>query len=145
MVDQVINDKNTADLYASLTRNNDSDVRDYMRPIDIRIFKRYSINRGVFVLVRRTNIYSVPYIGKPGFVPKPLECKPKTAKSDADFLNEKGKRIKLKCAGLVVNPFLLKDMPFKNKGIMLNIICGKHSRHGENTGGQEFRLALRFN
>ena len=106
-----LKDNELENLYASLTMNNDDDIHDYMRKQDIRIFQRYSIDRGVFILVRRTNIYSVPYIGKQGFVPKPLECKPKTAKSNADFVKN-GVRIRSECRGLVVNPRILNHYAF---------------------------------
>jgi len=113
---QLVVDTEIAKLYESLTSNNDADIENYMRPFDIRIFSRYSLDRGVFVLVRRTNIYSVPYIGRSGFVPKPLECKPKTAKSNASFVNKEGKQIKSNCAGLVVNPYLLGKYAFQSPG-----------------------------
>jgi len=55
----------------------------------------------VWVVVRRSNPESEPYIGKPGYVPKTNECKAKTA----DFAVDKfGKRIRT--AGLVVNPWI---------------------------------------
>jgi hypothetical protein len=106
-----LKDNELENLYASLTSNNDDDIHDCMRKQDVRIFQRYSIDRGVFVLVRRTNIFSVPYIGKSGFVPKPLECKPKTAKSNVDFVKN-GVRIQSECRGLVVNPRILGHHAF---------------------------------
>lgn len=62
-----------------------------MRKPDKLVFAACAIDKGLWLLVRRTNPASLEYIGVPGFVPKPIDCKPKTA----DFG---------KFAGLVVSP-----------------------------------------
>lgn len=62
-----------------------------MRKPDKLVFAACAIDKGLWILVRRTNPASLDYIGRPGFVPKPIDCKPKTA----DFG---------KFAGLVVSP-----------------------------------------
>jgi hypothetical protein len=62
-----------------------------MRQQDIPHFLAAAREFHAWILVRRTNEASLQYIGKPGFTPKPIDCKAKTA----DFgLN----------AGLVVQP-----------------------------------------
>jgi hypothetical protein len=43
-------------------------------------------------MVRRTNPESIKYVGYPGFVAKPLACKPKTAKTDAEVTLKNGNR-----------------------------------------------------
>ena len=54
----------------------------------------------VYILVRRTNQMSLQYVGKNGFVPKRLDCKPKTA--DSDYVHPQyGPK---QTAGLVVDP-----------------------------------------
>lgn len=65
----------------------------------IELFKRAARNFNVSILVRRTNEHSIQYIGQPGYVPKPLTCKAKTAKRNVHL----GGRV-IKCAGLVVDP-----------------------------------------
>lgn len=53
----------------------------------------------VYILVRRTNQMSLQYVGKPGFVPKRLDCKAKTA--DCDYVHPQyGPKM---VAGLVVD------------------------------------------
>jgi hypothetical protein len=51
----------------------------------------------VWILVRRTNVASLQYVGQPGFVPKRIDCKAKTADQDVPGY---------KLAGLVVDPNL---------------------------------------
>jgi len=68
-----------------------------MRPQDQPKFSTIARNSGAcgyWILVRATNENSLQYIGRAGYVPKPKECKPKTA----DFTQH---------AGLVVCPILL--------------------------------------
>lgn len=48
----------------------------------------------IWILVRKTNDASLPYIAKPGFIPRPTDCQAKTADSGP-------------LAGLVVNPELV--------------------------------------
>jgi hypothetical protein len=56
-----------------------------------------------YILVRRTNLMSLRYIGDPGFVAKRLDCKPKTA--DLDYVHPTYGLIE--CAGLVIDPTIL--------------------------------------
>jgi len=71
-----------------------------MRPQDKDIFARVAkeppTGLGVWILVRGTNPGSLEYIGRPGYTPKPIDCKAKTAKLGP-------------CAGLVVNPYLAQQ------------------------------------
>lgn len=66
-----------------------------MRDRDKTHFREAAVKFGAWILVRRINEHSMPYIGKPGYTPKPLDCKAKTADYDAG-----GKTL----AGLVVSP-----------------------------------------
>jgi hypothetical protein len=50
-----------------------------MRPEDKKIFAEAASNLKLWILVRRTNPESLKYIGKPGFTPKRIDCKAKTA------------------------------------------------------------------
>lgn len=66
-----------------------------MRPQDKTVFLMAAKQLRLWILVRRTNVASLPYIGQPNYVPKPLDCKAKTADR-----NVGGFRV----AGLVVDP-----------------------------------------
>lgn len=68
-----------------------------MRAQDKPIFARAATKFNAWILVRRTNPDSLKYVGRTGFVPKPLDCKPKTADLDTN-----GKTL----AGLVADPTL---------------------------------------
>ena len=67
-----------------------------MRTQDKMVFAACAVAMRYWILVRRTNPESLKYIGVDGFVPKPIDCKPKTA--------DKGK-----FAGLVVSPDIVKE------------------------------------
>ena len=66
-----------------------------MRPTDKRVFLDAARQLQLWILVRRTNPASLRYIGLPGYLPKPIDCKAKTAD-----LNQGRYRV----AGLVVDP-----------------------------------------
>jgi len=68
-----------------------------MRAEDKIVFADAARQFQAWILVRRTNPRSLQYIGKPGYVPKRIDCKPKTADLDGQE--------KL-WAGLVVAPEL---------------------------------------
>ncbi|MGA2096671.1 MAG: hypothetical protein ABSH39_10265 [Candidatus Acidiferrum sp.] len=68
-----------------------------MRPQDKLVFLEAASHFQVWILVRRTNVASLKYIGKPGYTPKRIDCKAKTA--DLDEVN-------WKLAGLVVSPIV---------------------------------------
>jgi hypothetical protein len=66
-----------------------------MRATDKQIFLDAARHFQVWILVRRTNPAAFEYIGRPGFYPKPIECKAKTADNDIG---------RYKLAGLVIDP-----------------------------------------
>ncbi len=66
-----------------------------MRPQDKAIFLEAASRFHSWILVRRTNPASLKYVGRPGYTPKPIDCKAKTA--DLDFRP-------YELAGLVVDP-----------------------------------------
>jgi hypothetical protein len=79
-----------------------SSIYDHIRPQDVEAFRDAARQFKVHILVRRTNPASLRYIGRKGFIPKPVDCKPKTA--DYDVVLPDG--LVTKCAGLVVDPTL---------------------------------------
>ena len=75
-----------------------SPVNDYMPPKHVEAFQRTAGHFKVWILVRRGNPASLKWIGQFGYMPKPLDCKAKTAEKDVE---------QIQCAGLVVSPELL--------------------------------------
>ncbi len=73
-----------------------------MRFEDSIIFKEAAVQYNCWVLVRHTNPKSLRFIGINGFIPKPIECKAKTAKQGG-WANKRFYDI----AGLVASPELL--------------------------------------
>lgn len=71
-----------------------------MRPSDKRVFAQVAHDLGLWILVRRTNPASLKYIGRPGYVPKPIDCKAKTADRDVG---------RWQLAGLVADPTLCPE------------------------------------
>ena len=76
-------------------------IANRMRPKDARIFLDAAKRLEVYILVRRTNKASIKYVGKQGFMPKPIDCKAKTA--SYDFYHHRLK-YRLTVGGLVVDP-----------------------------------------
>ena len=66
-----------------------------MRQEDEKAFQKIAVGERLWILVRDTNPASLKYIGRPGYVPKPIDCKAKTAKSDVGVY---------RTAGLVTDP-----------------------------------------
>jgi hypothetical protein len=66
-----------------------------MRPQDKRVFLNAASRFEAWILVRRTNPASLEYIGRSGFAPKRIDCKPKTADFNSGAVQT---------AGLVVDP-----------------------------------------
>jgi hypothetical protein len=64
-----------------------------MRPKDRPLFSQVANALQAWILVRGTNAASLEYIGRSGYVPKPIECKAKTADAEKHSL-----------VGLVVDP-----------------------------------------
>jgi hypothetical protein len=86
----------------------DIDVLKHMRPKDVIVFQDAAKHFNVYIAVRRTNTASLKYIGVAGYVPKRLDCKPKTA--DQDGIVEGQLR---ELAGLVVDPTIVGEAAFK--------------------------------
>ena len=80
-----------------------SGITEGIRAEDQTVFAQVAEQMKVWILVRGTNKASLKFIGKPGYSPKPVECKAKTA----DQGGEK--------AGLVVCPILDPDAFSKGK------------------------------
>jgi hypothetical protein len=53
-----------------------------MRPRDEMVSQEAARHFQAWMLVRRTNVASLPYIGRPGYVPNRIDCKAKTADQD---------------------------------------------------------------
>jgi hypothetical protein len=70
-----------------------------MRPQDQLIFASAAADPPLklWILVRRTNPRSLPYVGRPGFTPKRIDCKAKTAEDG-------------KVAGLIVDYEIHKEL-----------------------------------
>ena len=66
-----------------------------MRSQDKAIFLEAARQFQIWILVRRTNRASLEYVGRPGYTPKRIDCKAKTA--DIDIAP-------YRLAGLVVDP-----------------------------------------
>jgi len=86
----------------------DSTIFRHMRPQDVDAFALTARVYKVFILVRRTNPDSLQYIGKPGFIPKHIDCKAKTADNNVVL---HGRLQEL--AGLVVDPNLVGAGAYK--------------------------------
>jgi hypothetical protein len=71
-----------------------------MRPKDIEAFLGVAKRFQVWILLRASKASARDYIGKPGYVPKRLDCKAKTADFDVTLPGLGAK----KTAGLVVDP-----------------------------------------
>lgn len=76
----------------------DKAVFAYMPPKHVEAFQRAAAHFKVWILVRRGNPASLQWIGKPGYIPKPFDCKAKTGEKNLGHVQ---------CAGLVVSPKLL--------------------------------------
>lgn len=71
-----------------------------MRRQDRGAFQQAAQKFNVWILVRRTNPASLPYIGQQGYTPKRIDCKAKTADHNVE------RRV---TAGLVTDPFRWPD------------------------------------
>jgi hypothetical protein len=90
----------------------DPNATAVMRPRDSQSFQRTAMIQKVYIIVRQTNPQSIQWIGKPDYMAKPIDCKPKTA--DLDVAIE-GHHVET--AGLVVNPTLPGfDRVFRSAG-----------------------------
>jgi hypothetical protein len=75
-----------------------------MREKDIEIFAAAADYSEHIVMLRHTNVKSLPYFMRKGYVPKPFDCKPKTADNDAYV---SGFASLVECGGLVIDPTVL--------------------------------------
>jgi hypothetical protein len=73
---------------------------DGMRDQDKVAFRQVCRDKELWILVRQTNPHSLKYIGLPGYTPKPIFVKPKTAQ--ANVPKPRGGAYELR--GLVVDP-----------------------------------------
>jgi len=89
-----------------------------MRASDKQIFLDAARHFQMWILVRRTNRASLEYIGKPGFVPKPINCKAKTADENLG---------KYKLAGLVIDP-TGREAAFKPERLQDAVKCWKDTK-----------------
>src|SRR5882724_9163351 len=89
-----------------------------MRANDKQIFLDAARRFQVWILVRRTNRASLEYIGKPGFVPKPIDCKAKTADENIG---------RYKLAGLVIDP-TGREAAFKPERFQDAVKCWKDTK-----------------
>lgn len=76
-------------------------IANHMREKDIRAFRTVAMVQRLYIIVRRTNAEAIKWIGRDGFMPKPIDCKPKTADRDVTIDG----RLR-ETAGLVVDPTL---------------------------------------
>ncbi len=90
-----------------------SDNQLGIRRGDVNVFKAAALAFNHIILVRATNPESLKYIGNRNMYPKPIDCKAKTADSDAYIPFAYG-HIYAKTAGLVVDPTLVGAKAFKD-------------------------------
>lgn len=90
-------------LFSLSNQFSDGQIDKHMRSKDIQAFRDAANSFGVHILVRRTNPASIYYIGRKGYMPKRIDCKPKTADKDV-FIQKNG--LISRVSGLVVNPTL---------------------------------------
>lgn len=76
---------------------------DYMRPKDVDVFRAAALRYQVWILVRASNKAAKDYIGSPGYTPKRLDCKAKTAECNAIIPGTDREKL---TSGLVINPTL---------------------------------------
>ena len=76
----------------------DGPTENYFRRNDLEVFRQAAKIYKVFIAVRRINPKSLEWIGKPGYTPKLIDCKAKTADKDVKI---NGKEYKT--AGLVID------------------------------------------
>ena len=86
-------------------------VTDMIRRQDVAVFLAAANWFDHVILVRATNPNSLPYLGRQGYGPKPLDCKPKTADKDVFAAGHP-----VRCAGLVVDPTLVGGQAFGSDG-----------------------------
>ncbi|MCO6457434.1 MAG: hypothetical protein J5I93_19205 [Pirellulaceae bacterium] len=78
-----------------------------IRRQDIAVFRAAAAAFDHIIIVRATNQQSLAYVGRKGFAPKPIDCKPKTADAHTFAAGHQ-----VYSAGLVVDPTLTGDGAF---------------------------------
>lgn len=116
-----------------------------MRGRDFRVFCMTAQKYGVYLLVRRTNESSLPYVGKPGYYPKPLVVKAKTADLDPPPMSFKvgGQKqtVQHRVAGLVVHPDL-QPQAFAGNKVEKAVGCWRESMDVFLPPGADIPLAV---
>ena len=80
-----------------------------IRRQDIPVFKAAARGFDHTIIVRATNERSLQFIGRKGYRPKPIDCKPKTADAPSYVAREE---LRVQCAGLVVDPTVVGNAAF---------------------------------
>lgn len=83
-----------------------------LRREDVAVFAAAAEVFDHIIIVRATNVKSLGYIGGKYFVPKPIDCKPKTADDDC-FVQDVN--LYVECAGLVVDPSVVSYAAFASE------------------------------
>lgn len=112
-------------------------VEREIRHEDIAVFKSAAAAFEHFILVRATNEFSLKYIGQKGYTPKPIDCKPKTASTNAISMG-----MQIPCAGLVVDPTLLPNA-FSGTKQSDAMTCWNKFTQGRSDREREFRVFRR--
>jgi len=73
-----------------------------IKPSHVRIISDFCAGKDIILLVRETNEKSIQWIDKQGYIPKPVECKVKTANENGCINGQS-----VRCAGLVISPDVL--------------------------------------
>lgn len=81
-----------------------------IRRKDVVVFSAVATATETIILLRRTNPKSLPYVGVRGYVPKPIDCKAKTAIADGLIDG-----YQVECAGLVADPRVLEGKVFAGR------------------------------
>lgn len=82
-----------------------------MRSQDLHVFVKSAAALDHIIAVRATNEKSLIHIGKPQYVPKPFDCKVKTADKNQYVAGASGL---IECGGLVVDPTVVGFSAFKD-------------------------------
>lgn len=88
-----------------------------MRARDVPVFQAAAVQKKVWILVRATNPKSLEYVGRKGYTPKPVDCKPKTADAPGHD-----------AMGLVADPFVIPDAFKPGKRIKAQELWRRNAR-----------------
>ena len=102
----------------------DPRIFHHMRPQDVEAFALAALVYKVYILVRRTNPDTLQYIGKPGFIPKHIDCKAKTADKNV-VLHGRLQEV----AGLVVDPHIVGPGAYKDGKIAKALKAWQDFKH----------------